>query len=287
MRLKLAKGDTLLELDPAAGGSVSALRCGDLEILRSGPARSGPAFDPLQYSAFPMVPYVGRIHNGRCNVNGNEIKLHANLPPEPHSIHGFGWQTAWKVREQTEQSATLIHEHTADAWPWDYTALQNFLLQENSLIVELRVTNNGTQPMPAGLGWHPYFLRKAAVLRLPTSHEWCPDEITGDNQPKAITSERDLSAGNAVESLKLDTAFSVTDPIIEMTWPTHEVTMVSDAIFSHATIYVPPGEDYFCAEPITHAPNAVNSQLPDNLTGRRWLNPGETLSGTIKLSVKR
>lgn len=277
----------VLELDPAAGGSVSALRCGDVEILRSGPARSGPTFDPRQYSAFPMVPYVGRIHNGRCSVNGMDIQLHANLPPEPHSIHGFGWQTGWKVKAQTDQSATLIHEHSEDAWPWDYTALQTFILKEDALIVEIDVTNNGSNAMPAGLGWHPYYRRKDARLKLPTSHEWHPDEETGDNQPIAMAPERDLSAGRAVESLKLDTAFSVSDPIIEVTWPTHRVTMLSDGIFTHATIYVPPGEDYFCAEPITHAPNAVNSQLPDTVTGRRWLNPGETLSGTIKLSVER
>ena len=277
----------LLELDPAAGGSVSALRCGDLEILRTGPARSGPAFDPLQYSAFPMVPYVGRIHNGRCRVNGEDIQLHANLPPEPHAIHGFGWQTAWKVKSQTDQSVSLIHEHEADAWPWDYTALQNFQLEEDALILELTVTNGGATPMPAGLGWHPYFRRQNAALKLSTTHEWCPDEDTGDNQPVTVTTDKDLSAGRAVETLKLDTAFSVSEPIIETTWPTHRVTMVSDPVFSHATIYVPPGADYFCAEPITHAPNAVNSNLPDSITGRRWLEPGESLSGTIRLKVER
>lgn len=277
----------LLELDPAAGGSVSALRNGDLEILRTGPMRSGPAFDPLQYSAFPMVPYVGRIHNGRCLVNDKNIQLHANLPPEPHAIHGFGWQTAWKVKSHTDRSVTLVHEHAEDAWPWDYTARQSFRLQDHALIVELDVTNNGSSAMPAGLGWHPYFRRKDARLKLPTTHEWCPDEDTGDNQPVTIADAKDLSAGRSVESLKLDTAFSVADPIIEMSWPTHSVTMESDAIFSHATIYVPPGEDYFCAEPISHAPNAVNSELPEAVTGRRWLAPGETLAGKIKLSVER
>lgn len=277
----------LLEVDPAAGGSVSALRLGDLEVLRTGPARSGPAFDPLQYSAFPMVPYVGRIHNGRCSVNGKAIQLHANLPPESHAIHGFGWQTAWKVYAQSEDSITLTHEHAEDAWPWDYTARQNFRLEESALIVEISVANKGLEAMPSGLGWHPYFRRRGAVLKLPTTHEWCPDELTGDNQPVSIAPEKDLTVGRAVEKLKLDTAFSVSNPTIDIEWPTHRVTMVSDAIFSHATIYVPPGEDYFCAEPISHAPNAVNSQLPDSITGRHWLQPGETLSGSIKLMVER
>lgn len=287
MRLQLSNKNMRLELDPAAGGAVSALRFSDLELLRTGPMRSGPAFDPLQYAAFPMVPYVGRIHNGRCIVNGDAIQLHPNLPPEPHSIHGFGWQTAWQVKSQTEHSATLVHEHLASAWPWDYTAEQAFHLEDQSLIFEIAVTNKGPNVMPAGLGWHPYFLRKDATLKLPTTHEWHPDDETGDNRPVEIEPDRDLTPGRAVESLKLDTAFSVSDPVIEMSWPTHKLRLDSEPIFSHATIYVPNGEDYFCAEPISHAPNAVNSYLPDAVTGRRWLEPGETLSGTIRLSVER
>ena len=285
MRVALTLDDLFLELDPAAGGSVSSLKYRDLNILRPAPPRCGPAFDPLQYAAFPMVPYVGRIHEGQFTAHSAHITLHPNLPPEPHSIHGFGWQTAWKVAADTTDSATLAHEHTSDAWPWDYTAKQTFREEDRALILEMAVTNLGPNAMPGGLGWHPYFDRKHATLSLPTTHEWFPDEDTGDNQPSAIVSDADLSAGRTVDSLKLDTAFSVGTPTINMAWPTHSVTMSSDPVFSHATIYVPPGEDYFCAEPITHAPNAVNSDLPQAVTGMRWLEPGAALTGTIRLDI--
>ena len=287
MRIRLDHGDLSLELDPAAGGTVSAFKHKDLEILRSAPSRIGPAFDPRNYAAFPMVPYVGRIHNGQCVVNGTAIQLHANLPPEPHSIHGFGWQTAWKAEAQSPKAARLVHIHEADAWPWTYTASQTFRLENNGLVLEMELTNRGPNAMPAGFGWHPYFYRKDATLALPTTHEWQPDEETGENQPVQIQPYADLSPGRQVEQLKLDTAFRVAEPIIRMSWPTHAVTMTSDKIFSNATIYVPPGEDYFCAEPITHAPNAVNSALADDETGQRWLAPGEMLHGTIRLSVER
>ena len=287
MRVQLANKNLQLELDPAAGGTVSALKYHDLELLRAGPMRSGPAFDPRQYAAFPMVPFVGRIHNGRFTINGDAIKLHPNLPPEPHAIHGFGWQSAWQVETQTNQSTTLVHEHVACAWPWNYTAKQSFQLEEHALVLEMRVSNRGSKAMPAGLGWHPYFLRKGASLRLPTTHEWHPDEETGENHRVDVSAEKDLSQARSVECLNLDTAFSVSEPLIEMTWPTHKLKMESDPVFTHATVYVPKGEDYFCAEPISHAPNAVNSDLPDAVTGRRWLEPDETLSGTIRLSVER
>ncbi|MFN3211662.1 MAG: aldose 1-epimerase [Henriciella sp.] len=287
MRIRLDHRDLSLELDPAAGGSVSSFKHNDLEILRSAPSRIGPAFDPRNYSAFPMVPYVGRIHNGRCHVSGNQIQLHPNLPPEPHSIHGFGWQTAWKIENQTQTSARLVHVHDADAWPWTYTTSQTFQLEDESLVLDMELTNQGPDAMPAGLGWHPYFYRKDATLKLPTTHEWQPNEETGENLPVPIEPEADLTPGRRVEDLKLDTAFRVAEPVIRMSWPTHAVTMVSDPVFANATIYVPPGEDYFCAEPITHAPNAVNGALADDVTGQRWLAPGETLRGTIRLTVAR
>ncbi len=285
MRVTLTKGDTVLEIDPSAGGAVSALRHRDLTILRPSPERIGPAFDTRNYSAFPMVPFVGRIHNGALNCNGVAIRLPANLPPEPHAIHGHGWRAAWKLISETEDTASLVYDHVADAWPWNYLARQDFTLAEKQMTVRLSIINKGTTNMPAGLGWHPYFPRENAILSLPAVQEWVPDDATGANVPGALRNGLCLATGMPVEALNLDTTFSVSEPAISMSWPTHTVRMVSDPAFSHATIYVPPGADYFCAEPITHAPNAVNSAIPASETGLKWLAPGEKMTGSIILSV--
>lgn len=286
MRVTLSKDDFVLELDPCAGGAVSAFRHRDLDLLRPAPERIGPAFDPLSYAAFMMVPFVGRIHNGQFECDGRAIELQANLPPEPHAIHGHGWRAAWKVESTQADTATLVYNHAADAWPWDYTARQVFRLTETGLLVDLSVTNQGATRMPAGLGWHPYFLRDGAQLNVGTTHVWTPDENTGENAPQTITAVADLSGGRSVSTLNLDTSFSVEPQPFRMTWSTHTVTMVFDDIFQFATIYVPPEQNYFCVEPISHAPNAVNSALPDADSGFRWLAPGETLAGSVELIIE-
>ena len=285
MRIILAKGDMLLELDPCAGGAVSKLKHRDLDVLRPAPERFGPAFDALKYASFPMVPYAGRIHEAEFRLNGTEVELHANLPPEPHAIHGHGWQDVWKVESQTKTSATLAYHHDADAWPWSYDARQTFKLTEGRLTVELSVTNLSDTPMPAGLGWHPYFSREGATLIVPTTQVWAVDPETGANNPNEVKITDDLSRARIVEALSLDTTFSVDPGSIEINWPTHGVSLKYEPIFSHATIFVPPGEDFFCTEPLTHATNAVNSDLSDDVTGLQWLDPGQTLSGKIKLTV--
>ncbi len=285
MRVTLAKGEMLLELDPCAGGSISKLKHRDLDVLRPAPERVGPAFDPVKYSAFAMAPFVGRIHDAQFSLNGEDIELHANFPPEPHAIHGHGWQDVWKVETQSKTSATLLYHHEADAWPWTYDARQTFKLSDNCLTMALSVKNLSDTPMPAGLGWHPYFPREGATLIVPTTHVWTVDSETGDNTPTPVKITGDLSRARIVEHLTLDSTYSVGAGAIELNWPTHGVTIKADPIFSHATVFVPAGQNYFCAEPITHAPNAVNSNLPSDVSGLAWLSPGETLSGTIKLSV--
>jgi len=285
MRVTLSRGEMVLQLDPCAGGTVSALRHRDLDLLRPSPARIGPAFDPRNYSAFPMVPFVGRIHNGQFECDGTAIELPKNLPPEPHAIHGHGWHAAWKLESETADTASLVYNHTADAWPWDYTARQAFELNENGLTIRLSVTNHSDAPMPAGLGWHPYFPRDKAILTVPTAREWAPVSSTGNDIPQVGPPTIDLSACKPVEALTIDTTFSVSEPTITIVWPTHSIRLTSDSVFTHATVYVPPGEDFFCAEPITHAPNAVNSTRPAEETGLNWLARDETLAGSIILSV--
>ena len=286
MRLSLSKGDTVLELDPAAGGSVSSLKHRDLDILRPSPERIGPAFDARQYSAFPMVPFVGRIHDGRFNWGGETIVLHANMPPEPHAIHGHGWQDCWKVLSHSKTAATLVYAHSSDAWPWDYEAQQTFKALADGMSVTLSVTNHSASAMPAGLGWHPYFDRTEAILRVQTVETWSSDEASGRESCCAVQQRENLSRGRVVESLNLDTSFRVGSKKMEMSWPTHSVIMESDPIFIGATIYVPPNEPYFCAEPISHAPNAVNSARPREETGLQVIEPGQSISGTIKLRIQ-
>ncbi|CCD01316.1 protein of unknown function (plasmid) [Azospirillum baldaniorum] len=47
----------------------------------------------------------------------------------------------------------------------------------------------------------------------------------------------------------------------------------------------PPGEDYLCVEPVSHMTDAVNHpEQPD--TGLRRLEPGEELSGTMRLRLE-
>ena len=44
-----------------------------------------------------MLPFCSRIHNGRFRYGDRDVSLAPNFPPEPHAIHGFGWQGLWRL----------------------------------------------------------------------------------------------------------------------------------------------------------------------------------------------
>ncbi|GAB5457629.1 MAG: aldose 1-epimerase [Henriciella sp.] len=286
MTIKLTFGDFSLGLNPEHGGSVGDFRLGERHLLRPSPTRVLSDWQATDFAAFPMVPFSGRIASGAFSVDGKSIKLPANMAPEPHAIHGFGWQTSWKTVEQTANKALIVHEISDHAWPWPYQAEQAFELSEHGLTLEMRLTNNGNTPMPAGLGWHPYFPRKGATISAPTQQVWLNGDDMIPAPPVPVPDAMDLTLPQEVEALELDNAFDVSAPIQTLTWPDLTLRMISDPLFSKLVVYVPPHQTYFCAEPASHAPNAHNSKLSDEKTGLRWLEPGETLSGTITLLVE-
>ena len=281
MILRLTRNDFILDLAPNLGGSVMRFSLGERDILR----RAISDKDARDTSAFPMVPFSGRIANGVFSTNDETVQLPPNMPPEPHAIHGFGWQTAWNVEEQTADRTVLVHEGGGDAWPWPYTAKQVFQLTDTGLHLAISVQNKSKTHMPAGLGWHPYFNRQDAKLIADTTHVWLSGDDMIPSPPVSVPEEIDLRQPRHVDELRLDYAFNVGATVQTFEWPNLKLVQTADPIFRNLIVYVPKGENFFCVEPATHAPDAVNSTLGNDVTGLKWLSKGETLSGVIRLDV--
>ncbi len=281
----LTRGPMRLAVSPERGGSVQSLSWRNRDLLRSGPEEHHADWDARNMAAFPLIPFIGRIQEGCFSHAGQVVRLPANMPPEPHAIHGFGWQRPWAIDRQTSHSLSLAQSSTGTAWPWRYLARQVFSVFDNQIEVELSLTNQSTEPMPAGLGWHPYFNRKHARIETPATAIW---EAAGDGrglEPRNIGESLALTPERSVESLRVDHAFDLAQPRVRLTWPDLILDMSADRTLSKLVVYIPDNEDFFCAEPVSHAPDAVNSPLDDEVTGLQWLAPGESLQGSIRLTA--
>ena len=278
-------GRWTLDYSARLGGSL--LRCAydGQDILRPAVGKD----DPRQTSAFPMVPFIGRITNGEFTFAEQQISLDANMPPEPHAIHGRGWQNEWTAIEETN-ALTLSHAHDGlTDWPWAYSASQVFSAQENTLELKMTLRNESDRPMPGGLGCHPYFPKQGARLQADIISVWSSDDqgIIG-HTISDLSPETDLRSARAVDEFSLDHCFVAGEAGVLLSWAQKRRTLRIDSSenLGHLTVYTPPEENHFCVEPVSHAPDAVNMEHPKHVTGLTILQPGETMTATIWLTVE-
>jgi aldose 1-epimerase len=284
----LRAGRLELALSPAVGGSIA--RFDHVADGRRTPILRGCDGVPdhaLGAGSFPLVPYVNRIRGGRFTFRGRTVTLPLNMTGDASPLHGDGWLGAWEIAEASERSAVLRFAHAAGDWPWAYEAEQRFTLGEDGLEVTLSCTNRADEPMPAGLGQHPYF-HCGPATRIETGVEtvWTIDEKVLPVEQVPAIGRFDLS-DRAVCGLGLDHGFggwSGSTRLSDPSWP-FAVTMSSpDARFFQ--LYSPEQGGIFVAEPVTHANAALNAPEEDwSKLGLRVLEPGEAMTLTMGLAV--
>ena len=171
----LRAGELELMVDAARGGSIMAFRDRGFDLMRPW---DGVSDDPRSFASFPLVPFSGRVDHARFRFGGTTYDLAANFPPEPHAIHGDGWTSPWELVAATATSAELELVHDGPGDVLRYRATQIFWLYPDRLEIAMSVTNRGPEPMPFGLGHHPYFGdRDQARLSAEVGGVWLPDDL--------------------------------------------------------------------------------------------------------------
>jgi aldose 1-epimerase len=284
--LSLADGELTLELLPGLGAAVATLRYQGRDVLRPTPRGTT---DPFQTAAFPLVPFANRIADGRFRVGEREVRIERNAPGEAHPLHGHGWRRPWQVDSAARDRAQLSYEHAPDSWPWRYAATQTLTLRGDSLDVALSVENRDSSPMPAGLGWHPYFHKgRGALLRAHLEGVWLTDEELLPVRLAHGTRFGQWGRGDEVARPELvDHCHTGWPGVAEIVLPEERLRLALTASrpLKWLHLYSPPKLDFFCVEPVSHMPNAVNRSAPPAMTGQRLLAPGERFDARVTLSV--
>lgn len=288
---ELRNDDAAVHVAPGAGGVITryALLRGSesLDILRPALSDAVAKRVPTDASCFPLVPFSNRIRDGRFTFNGRAVRLAPNFPPEPHAIHGHGWQTEWDVLDETEDSLTIGYRHHADAWPFPYSARQTLLLTGDRLRVSIAVSNEGDEPMPAGFGLHPYFVRTPRT-RITAGVEavWLSDESSMPTELVSLPEDRRLDRGIDPNDVSLDDNFTGWDGTALIEWADRGIrlTMATEGPFGFVQVYTPPGEGFACVEPVTNTTDAFNQAHTRADTGMLVVEPGTEASGTVTFS---
>ena len=241
----------------------------------------------LDAASFPLVPYVNRIRGGRFSFRGREIRIEPNMAGDPSPLHGQGWLSPWEVEEAGEAHAVLSYRHAAAEWPWDYEARQEIALDPKRLTIRLTCLNASSEPMPGGLGQHPYFpCGPETLLDTRVGHAWTIDEHVLPVEKVPSEGRFDLRR-RRVCAQDLDHGFDrwgglawIADP----RWP-YELLLSSTAA-GFFQLYSPTEGGIFVPEPVTHANAALNAPEADwPELGMRVLEPGKSMSLDMRLEI--
>jgi aldose 1-epimerase len=275
--LSLRGGRLGLDLAPQAGGSIARFTIDDtFDLLRPTPPQAVASGRGNESSCYPLVPFSGRIANGRFAFDGTEIALEPNWPGVRHPMHGDGWARPWTVTRSDDRSADIAYEHGGrEGWPFRYCARQTYRLDGDALVIGMSIENREDRPVPAGLGLHPFFARAAGTeLACRTQYAWLTDAEVLPLERIAVPPEWDFSTARQVDKLAVDNGFEGWDGRATVVWPHAglRLEMTATPPFRNVVIYIPPDRRYFCVEPVSHVPGTI---------GSTHLAAGATLAGEI------
>jgi len=285
--LTLRHGALRCDICPELGGSIAGLWMRDIPVLRSTPGAQLTSV--RQSGSYPLVPFSNRIGYGQLQWSGTSHPLVKNFEPEPHTIHGIGWERPWAVLEQEDAFALLSMEHRADAsWPFDFDCSQVFKLEDGALDMSLSITNQSQAAAPVGLGWHPYFVKRAdAHVRFASTGRW---EMAADKLP----THREPNAGldQPTADLTVDHCFDGWAGTLTLQDSLLRVT-VSSAL-SRLVVFTTPERDSLAVEPVSHVNNALalmagtggGAIASAESLGVVVLQPGESFSCSMRIAVE-
>jgi aldose 1-epimerase len=282
--LSLRAGELRCDIHPDLGGSLAGLWHGQVPVLDSVDATSMTTV--RQAASYPLVPFSNRIGYGQLQWAGTSHPLVTNFAPEPHTIHGVGWQRPWTVLESDVQMALLSFEHRADAsWPFDFDTSQAFKLDAGGLEMTLSITNQSQAAAPVGLGWHPYFVKRSDTqVHFAATGRW---EMGDDKLP----THREPHTGlhQATLDLTVDHCFEGWAGELRLEDSVLRVRVTS--ALRHLVVFTTPQRGNIAVEPVTHVNNALNLMAQTGASaedlGVVTLQPGETYVCSMRIDVER
>jgi len=233
---ELSSRDATLSIDPAAGGRISSLLIGGTEVLFS------ESDNPVEWGCYPMIPFAGRIRDGRFRFEGTDYQLPLNMAP--HALHGYGMTSRWTRVDDNSIAYTF-----GDPWPFAGRAEQHFELTDSDLTITMTLEAVDRQPIQ--MGWHPWFLRDTSAGSI---------EIDIADCSMYRRDSHGIPDGTLIARPEgpWDDCFTnlERDPVIS--WGDLSIRLSASA--DHWVVYSEP-DHAVCVEPQTGPPNQINHQL--------------------------
>lgn len=285
MVVDLKAYDYRLRIDPAHGATVL------LAQWRHPAHEWVDIFEPLaepeaglKAGCFVMAPFANRIDRGCFAFDGANIQLPINAPDEGMAIHGFSRLRSWNVISLDAREAVLVDEVEGENHPYNYRLKQRLSILSDGFRLSLTIQNRGKNRLPFGIGLHPWFPKTAkTILQFSSAGaprfdarglpEGAPLPVIGFEPDQAIALSQ-LPLVNCCFTGWSDQAACID-------WPEKKTGLLlkGEGALCHLHVFNPQDRAVFCAEPVSHLPDAINRPKLGSDAAMTILSPGEMLSG--------
>lgn len=302
-----------LEVWPALGFNAYrwAVQAGGLqELLYADPGVFTDA-RPTRSGIPVLFPFPNRIRAGMFTWNGRAYQLPLTGDGGKSAIHGFACRSAWRVIDEgaDANSAWLTGEFQIgrDApamlpfWPADARLRLTHRLLENRLRLEATVDGVGAEPLPFGLGYHPYFALAAfggeqAIVLAPAQRFWELQDNLPTGVQRPVEGPRDLRAGVPVAGLSLDDVLTDLPAapadaasgvgllgVVRNPAGGAALRLYGSPDFRELVAFTPPHRQAVCLEPYTCTTDAIHLQQAGSDAGWKLLPAGQSWQGVFEL----
>jgi aldose 1-epimerase len=280
--VRLGDDELHVEVLPAAGARLHRIRVGGVDVLRTPDDPARHRSEPWFWGSYPLAPWCNRIPAGPGRAAGRAIDLPSNFP-DGTAIHGQVAEAPWT----DDGDGRFRIRGGGDGWPWPYDVVQRLTVTPSSVELTLELTNLGDDPMPGGLGIHPWFRNPVDLtIRAASVH---PSNLDPSPMAEPVAGDRDRrTPGPLAEGV--DAAWTdLGDPPVELAWPADGLRAVMTASPNARYIVAArlAGIDGTAVEPNTHAPAGLRRLELGEPGGLELIGPGDTLAMTTTLAFSR
>ncbi|MFL6194141.1 MAG: aldose 1-epimerase [Thermoanaerobaculia bacterium] len=320
------RGMTTLQLTAHLPGRGAA------DLLVSPSLEEAPAFFGRPGETFPgnasylvggaiLLPFANRIRGSlsddrktiEADLPGGKVRLPANAGgrrpgAEQYAMHGLLLDARPDEidREPDRVVATYRCGDFDHQWPSATEVVIENVLRDDSFTLNVTARNTGAEPLPMGIGWHPYFAlpsghRQQARLRLPARRRTLVndyDEVlpTGEVVPLAGT-PYDFSApgGKPLGDLYLDDCFvdlertAGGDVVAEVIDPEafYGLRVIGASPHIQAIqVYGPPDKGFIVLEPQFNRADPFGARWGSGVdTGMVTVPPGGSVAYSARLEL--
>jgi aldose 1-epimerase len=283
VRLMDRSREVEVAIAPSAGNMAYEMKVKGVNVFWTPPSMTlAQMRERKSLSGNPVLaPFANRIDGGSYWANGKKYLLNFDIgnlrrDQNGNAIHGMlGFSDLWEVTalEADSQSAWATsrlefwkHPELMAQFPFAHTMEITYQLRNGVLEVATMLKNHSGEPMPVGIGYHPYFAvhdapRDEWTVRLPVKEKFVlsPKLIpTGERQPAGL--EKEFALGG----VQLDDVFgglvreSDGRAAFWVKGKNQRILVHYGPKYTVAVVYAPPGRNFICFEPMAAITNAFN-----------------------------